>query len=279
VRLIITRLLLCLLAAHLRLSNLMPQDAPKPKVDLMQEVQEPKPKPKPKPKPSNFNRAKTIKLLKKQEGFNPTIDEITVGHGHDLSPAGKEFFAKALPKVNLKDVIAGKRAITKEEANTLLEWDLDNVHLVRAKKLFPKLAEYPQELSEQLVSATYQGFFSSTHKAYKAFIGGDVEAFKKNILDRDDYRNARRDKMGGLIGRYQGYRDAMLRYMNRPEEPKPDPRPHKLPGETEDQYRMRMDKNVNARVDKFLREQPLSFSGQENKARDRILGVRKTDEK
>lgn len=162
-----------------------------------------------------FNHEKFTKHIKQYEGFkNSVYDDgrgnLTIGVGHMIKPESRQIFQQLFgDTVNYDKIISGQEKLTDEQVNQLAKYDI-NIHLQRARKMFPKFDTYPYYVKEALLNSVYRGDTGS--KTMALINAGKWEEAAKEYLNRYDYRNA--DSLGipGIKQRMETNRNAMLEY-------------------------------------------------------------------
>ena len=71
----------------------------------------------------------------------------------------------------------------------------------RAKKLTKNFDSYSSNLQQQIIFATYRGSWKHSPKTRRLLSEGKFEEAAVEILNNDEYRNARKNKRAGIIPR------------------------------------------------------------------------------
>lgn len=144
------------------------------------------------------NEQKILSVYKDSKGL-PTI-----GHGHLITPKS----SKILSDLNISpDVLTGKKQLTPEEADKLLERDV-TVRIPQVQKLVPNFSSYSSDLQAQLASEHFRGMLGKSPKALQKLNQGDFEGAATEYLNAKDYRESVRDKTG-IAPRMKALSDAI----------------------------------------------------------------------
>ena len=144
------------------------------------------------------NEQKILSVYKDSKGLS------TIGHGHLVTPKSSKIFSE----LNISpDILSGKGKLTPEQADKLLERDV-NDRLPQVKKLVPKFGEYSPELQAQLTSEHFRGMLGKSPSAVKKLSAGDFSGAATEYLNAKDYRESIRDKTG-IAPRMQKLADAI----------------------------------------------------------------------
>jgi GH24 family phage-related lysozyme (muramidase) len=144
------------------------------------------------------NEQKILSVYKDSKGLS------TIGHGHLVTPKSSKIFTE----LNINpDVLSGKRKLTPEQADKLLERDV-NDRLPQVKKLVPNFNNYSPELQAQLASEQFRGMLGKSPSALKKLSAGDFSGASTEYLNAKDYRESVRDKTG-IAPRMQKLADAI----------------------------------------------------------------------
>ena len=144
-------------------------------------------------------------IIAEFEGFKAMVYEDTkgiktVGYGFNMEQSNaREIFEKYVNKseVSFDDVLSGKKKLTREQALALFKGTMDE-KIKLAKRLFPNFDKYPEAVKTALVNGVYRGEFKASHKTVKYINKGQWDKVADEYLDRDDYRNSKPGKNGGI---------------------------------------------------------------------------------
>ena len=190
---------------------------------IVQQIQQTEPEPKSAPEPL-FPYDSFRQRLIAREGFTTKANpigrkgEIDIGIGHAMynpnnpnpTAVSRRIFSKLFDNsVNFDAVLSGQQELTEEQANMLANYDID-LHLNRARRMFPRFDTYPGYLQEALLDSVYRGDTGS--KTTRLINQNNWTAAAKEYLNRYDYRNAKRLGIPGIKLRMESNRDAMLQY-------------------------------------------------------------------
>jgi len=144
------------------------------------------------------NEEKILSVYKDSKGLS------TIGHGHLVTAQSPKIFAE----LNISpDVLTGKAKLTPEQADKLLERDVQT-RLPQVEKLVPNFNTYSSELQGQLASEQFRGMFGKSPSALKKLNAGDFSGASTEYLNAKDYRESVRDKTG-IAPRMQSLADAI----------------------------------------------------------------------
>lgn len=126
----------------------------------------------------------------------------TVGIGHNLGEekASIEAFKRAFGSEgeSLRNAVMSGSRLTKEQAEKLFDVDYEE-HRNRTVKMIPNLDTYDPEVQSVLVSGTYRGHVSDSPTFRKLLAAGKYEEAATELLNREEYKNPKKDKKGNLI--------------------------------------------------------------------------------
>ena len=136
------------------------------------------------------NEKKILRVYKDSKGL-PTL-----GHGHLINPNSKKVLGQVIAdQKRIDNVLAGKEAITPDEAMGILKVDVKD-RLPKLKKLVPSFETRSPELQANLYSEYHRGMLQQSPKAVKSLNQGDIEGFAKNYVDAKDYRESKASGTG-----------------------------------------------------------------------------------
>ena len=136
-----------------------------------------------------------LKVYKDTKGIR------TVGVGHNLEAKNSEnSFVKAFGKdgKSIRSGLLKGKKLNKDQALKLFDSDYDE-HLQRTVKLIPNLHQHTPEVQSVLVSGVYRGHVTDSPTFRKHFNGGKYTEAAKEFLNRDEYRNPKKDEAGNII--------------------------------------------------------------------------------
>lgn len=142
----------------------------------------------------------------------------TIGIGHAMGRTANDQFARRSRalfqqlfgnQVNWDNVFSGRAQLTNEQVNALADEDID-VHLRRARTMFPNLDTYPDYVQQALLDSTYRGDMGPRTAAL--INAGNWQAASDEYINRQDYRDAQQRGMSGIRTRMNQNRAAMQQY-------------------------------------------------------------------
>lgn len=206
-------------------SPLKPKVAPKAKIEQNKKDQ--------------FNDYFSKKLLEREGSKDKVYDDgrgfATIGIGHMMgkierdkkgniinivpNERSKSIFAKVLAGekdangelIDFNKVLWGKQKLSKDQIKKLVVSDI-STHEDLAKKLFPKLDEYPVFVKAALLNGVYRGEYKKDYKVTHAINAGNFKLAADLYLQRHDYKNAKKLGISGIIPRMNENKAAMLVY-------------------------------------------------------------------
>jgi len=138
----------------------------------------------------------------RRERYSDTRGIDTVGVGHNLGneQASIEAFNKAFGKdgESIRTSLFSGGKLTDEQAKSLFDVDYEE-HRNRAVKMIPNLDTYPPEVQAMLVSGTYRGHVTDSPTFRKLFAAGKYEEAATELLNREEYKNPKKDKKTGKL--------------------------------------------------------------------------------
>jgi GH24 family phage-related lysozyme (muramidase) len=132
------------------------------------------------------NEQKILGVYKDSKGL------ATIGHGHLVTKESPKIFSQ----LNISpDVLSGKGRLTPEQAEKLLQRDVET-RLPTVKKLAPDFENYSSELQAELASETFRGMTGKSPKAMQHLRAGKYEDAANEYLNASEYREAKAKKLG-----------------------------------------------------------------------------------
>jgi GH24 family phage-related lysozyme (muramidase) len=156
---------------------------------------------------SGGNEKKILNVYKDSKGL-PTI-----GHGHLVTKDSSKIFGDVFGeehKTNpsfAKDVLSGKKALTPEQADKLLQRDI-KTRLPQVEKMLPNFKKYSPELQTELASEHFRGMLGKSPNTVKLINQGKFEEAASAFLDADEYRKSKTQKTG-IAGRMENMSKAL----------------------------------------------------------------------
>jgi hypothetical protein len=144
---------------------------------------------------SGGNEKKVLSVYKDSKGL-PTI-----GHGHLITKESPKIFGEVFAEEQKSDpnfassVLGGKKALTPEQADKLLQRDI-KTRLPQVEKMLPNFKSYSPELQTELASEHFRGMLGKSPNTIKLINQGNFEKAASAFLDADEYKKSKIDKTG-----------------------------------------------------------------------------------
>lgn len=144
---------------------------------------------------SGGNEKKILSVYKDSKGL-PTI-----GHGHLVTKESPKIFGEVFAEEQktsptfATDVLSGKKALTPEQADKLLQRDI-KTRLPQVEKMVPNFKKYSPELQTELASEHFRGMLGKSPNTLKLINQGKFEEAASAFLDADEYRKSKAQKTG-----------------------------------------------------------------------------------
>lgn len=151
---------------------------------------------------------------------DPSRIERTIGVGHHLDRGdSREVFERVLPHIIYDDIYSGRTSLTLEEVAILFSADLPQ-YVDQARRLITDFYLYPVDMQATFVDMAYRGDLIQSPRTrsllnqarFKESQGYYQEAAQLyrsasvELVNRNDYRNAARNNMRGIIHRLDSHR-------------------------------------------------------------------------
>jgi GH24 family phage-related lysozyme (muramidase) len=155
------------------------------------------------------------KYIAHSEGFRNRVyndgrGNLTIGIGHLLKRQDAVLFRHLFGNaVDYNQVRLGKQSLTNDQVFKLFEYDLD-IHLKRAKRLFPSFEKYPIYVKLALTDSVFRG--DMARKTIQYINAGDWDRAAKEYINRYDYKNRKKLGISGIGPRMERNQQAMLNY-------------------------------------------------------------------
>lgn len=161
--------------------------------------------------------------IKEDEGFSPKASHHTlqsgekekvktIGYGYNINAADDpegDLLASGVPESDIKDVLEGKKAITKEQADVLFDRSVRRAAQGAAKAIdnFDSLDKPVQDV---LINMSYQMGADNLREfgnMRKALVAGDFKAAAKHLLDSEYARKDATNRANRLAKQLSSYAD------------------------------------------------------------------------
>tara|TARA_R110000824_G_scaffold151110_3_gene322000 strand:+ start:181 stop:1098 length:918 start_codon:yes stop_codon:yes gene_type:complete len=124
-------------------------------------------------------------------------DPYTVGYGRTRDDQG--------------NLIKKGTKITEEQADRYLREDVKK-RMPELRKAYPDFNSYPAKVQQHIASSYYRGTLTPSHspKTRKLINAGKFEEAAAELLDNDEYRNAKKNNRAGIRNRMEDTATALL---------------------------------------------------------------------
>ena len=101
--------------------------------------------------------------------------------------------------------------ITEEQADRYLREDVKK-RMPELRKAYPDFNSYPAEVQQHIASSYYRGTLTPSHspKTRKLINAGKFKEAAAELLDNDEYRNAKKNNRAGIRNRMEDTATALL---------------------------------------------------------------------
>ncbi len=143
---------------------------------------------------------------------------ITIGIGHAMGKTPTDNWARASQKafqetfgdsVNWLSVFSGKQKLNNQQIQDLAKYDI-NKRLSILNSKIPNLNRFPQYVQSALLDGFYRGDLGPA--TISLINKGEWRKAADEYINREDYKNAIKNKMRGIKTRMDANRAAMLQY-------------------------------------------------------------------